>query len=88
MWLPVSLHISELGRDIVIADNLSWHLTDIEQGTGCLVLKLIGNFAQSGISNWPAQRLPPLLDEFATLLAEHRLYRRMLHYLAGKMRGA
>ena len=33
------------------------------------------------IPNWPTQRLRPLLDEFAALLDEHRLYKRMFAVL-------
>ena len=33
------------------------------------------------IPNWPPQRLRPLLDEFAALLDEHRLYKRMFAVL-------
>ena len=33
------------------------------------------------LPNWPTQRLRPLLDEFALLLAEHRLYKRMFAIL-------
>ena len=29
------------------------------------------------IPNWPSQRLRLLLEEFAALLAEHKLYKRM-----------
>ena len=33
------------------------------------------------IPNWPTQRLRPLLDEFAALLDEHKLYKRMFAVL-------
>ena len=33
------------------------------------------------IPNWPTERLRPLLDEFATMLAQHRLYKRMFAVL-------
>ena len=40
-----------------------------------------GQMLYEHIPNWPAQRLRPLLDEFATLLADHSLYKRMFAIL-------
>ena len=36
-----------------------------------------GHMLYEHIPNWPPERLRPLLDEFAAMLAEHRLYKRM-----------
>ena len=40
-----------------------------------------GHLLYEHIPNWPTERLRPLLDEFAALLAEHRLYKRMFAVL-------
>ena len=40
-----------------------------------------GHMLYEHIPNWPAQRLRPLIDEFAALLAEHQLYKRMFAIL-------
>ena len=40
-----------------------------------------GHMLYEHIPNWPPERLRPLLDEFAAVLAEHRLYKRMFAIL-------
>ena len=40
-----------------------------------------GHMLYEHIPNWPTQRLRPLIDEFAAMLAEHKLYKRMFAIL-------
>ena len=40
-----------------------------------------GQMLYDHIPNWPPERLRPLLDQFAAMLAEHRLYKRMFAIL-------